>query len=197
LPAGSSTVSSGSGGPTLELSVIRSWRPIANVLDVRWLYISVAARAAGGTDLYAESQSQWVITRPAGEQIPEGVREVEVSDGWPGKDPFFSRRVTGETRVHKFVQLFNSLGTLQPVGINCPADIPKPVVTIDFLAGTPARLVARAKANASTNLPWPSSVPGWACFPISFNVGARTWTALIGNVIAPIERLLHVRLRAQ
>jgi hypothetical protein len=174
--------------------VIRSWPPVNGVLNLRWLYIGVTARAKGGTELYAKSQSEWVITRPAGEHLPAGVREVDITEGWPGRDPFLSRRVTSRASVHKLVGLFNSLGTLQPGGINCPADTPTPTVNIDFRAGETRHLVARATVSASANFSWPANLPGWACFPITFDIGGRNWTPLAGNAIAPIQRLLHVKL---
>ena len=194
LPAGSKLVSSGSGGPTLELSVIRSWPPVNGILNIRWLYIGVTARAKGGTELYAKSQSEWVITRPAGEHVPGGVREVDITEGWPGKSPFLSRRVTSMASVHKLVALFNSLGTLQPGSINCPADTPTPTVTFDFRAGGTSTPVARATVSAVAYFSWPANLPGWACFPVSLEVGGRSSTPLAGNVITPTHNLLHIKL---
>jgi hypothetical protein len=174
--------------------VIRSWPPVAGVLDIRWLEIAVTAQANGGTRLYAQSQSQWVVARPKGEHIPAGVREVDITDGWPGKEPLESRRVTGRASVRKLVTLFNSLEIVQPVAINCPAYTAVPVIEIGFLAGGTGRLVAEAKVSSVANFSWPASTPGWACFSIAFNAGGRNWTPLAGNVITPIERLLHLKL---
>jgi hypothetical protein len=84
LPPGSSVVGTGSGGQPPMQSVTRAWPPVPGVLQVRWLEIAVTALPQGGTQLYAESQSEWVVTRPTGKRIPSDVRQVSVTDGWPG-----------------------------------------------------------------------------------------------------------------
>lgn len=124
----------------------------------------------------------------------QGVREVEITDGWPGKGPFLSRSVTSRAKVHKLVSLFNSLEIVQPGDIMCPAHTPYPTVKIAFGTGATGRVVARAAVSTWTDLSWPITVAGWACGPIEFNVGGRNRNPLIGNVIAPIQRLLNVKL---
>jgi hypothetical protein len=195
LPPGSSVVSTGSGGPNpMSQSVIRSWPPIQGVLDVRWLEIEVTSTAGGGTLLYAESQSQWVVTRPVSEQIPPGVGEVDVTSAWPGKPPFVSRSVTGAAKVRALVTLFDSLGIGQPDVISCPSYVPRPGVVVAFRARGSGRLLARAHVSSVARFRWPADVPGWGCFPISFNVRGRNRPELVGNVITPIEGLLHIKL---
>jgi len=195
LPAGSTLISSGSGGPSpSSQSVIRSWPPVDGVLDVRWLSIEVTSRADGGTLLSAESQSQWVVTRPVDDQIPADVREVDVTSGWPGKAPFIARRVTSQAKVRALVALFDSLGIVQPGAINCPAETITPIVVVGFRVGGSRRLAARASVSSVASFSWPASVPGWACFPIAFSVAGQGRSALVGNVITPIQRLLDVKL---
>jgi hypothetical protein len=191
LPPGSTLVSTGSGAGSQ--SVIRSWPAVKGVLDVRWVELEVTAHA-GGTLLYAESQSQWVIARPAGERIPAGVREVDVSSGWPGTAPGLTRRVTDRPKVRALVALFDSLEIIQPVAINCPALMPGPVVTVVFRGGAGGQPVARASVAADAHFSWPADTPGWACLPIDFAASGRAWSPLAGNVVTPIERLLHVKL---
>jgi hypothetical protein len=195
LLAGSKLVSIGSGGPSpISHSVIRSWPPVDGVLDVRWLEIEVTSRAGGGTVLYAESQSQWVVTRPLGERIPAGVREVDVTSSWPGKPPFLSRRVTNRAKVRTLVALFDSLGIVQPGAISCPSETITPIVAVGFRVAGTGRPVARASVSSVASFSWPANVPGWACFPITFSVHGRNRSPLAGNVITPIQRLLHVKL---
>ena len=117
---------------------------------------------------------------------------MDITDGWPGHRPFLSRHVTGRANVHRLVALFNSLGIVQPVGINCPAERVAPVVEIGFRAGA---MVAQAKVSSMANFSWPPTVPGWECFPIAFSVHGRSSTPLVGNVITPLHRLLGVKLR--
>lgn len=193
LPAGSTVVSSGYGGRPITQSVTRSWPAVPGILDGRWLDIEVTPRPDGGTRLHTEGQSQWVITRPKGERIPAGVREVDITESWPGKAPFLSRRLRRRSDVRRLVTLFNSLGIVQPVAINCPSESAGPVVEIAFRAGRTGRTVALAKVSPWADFSWPTTVPGWACFAIAFNVGGRNWTPLIGNVITPIEHLLHLK----
>lgn len=196
LPSGSKVVSTGSGGPNpSSQSVIRSWPSVVDVLDVRWLEIDVTSASSGGTQLHAESQSQWVITRPRGEQIPAGVREVDVTGSWPAKPPFVSRQVTNRAEVRRLVRLFDSLAIIQPGAINCPEFSPNhATVVIDFRSGATNRVVADASVSSEANFSWPANVPGWSCFPVAFSAGGRNWNPLSGNVITPIERLLRVNL---
>ena len=195
LPAGSKVVSTGYGGPNpSSQSVIRSWPPVDGVLDLRWLEVDVTSRASGGTLLHAQSQSQWIVRRPLGEKIPAGVREVDVTSGWAGKPPLLSRRVTNRAKVRSLVALFDSLGILQPGAINCPADTSSPIVVVRFRAGAMNRLVARASVSSAAGPSWPANAPGWACFPVTFSVLGHDWSPLAGNVITPMERLLHVKL---
>lgn len=194
LPPGSTVVTAGYGGSPPTQSVTRSWPPVRGILDDRLLDIEVTPRSDGSTRLYAEAQSEWVVTRPKSEHIPAGVHEVDITDGWPGHAPFLSRRVTRPATVHKLVTLFNSLGIVQPVDINCPAESVTPVVAIAFRTSGTGGPVAEAKVSPSAHFSWPASVPGWNCFAISFSVRGRHWPALVGNVITPIHRLLRVKL---
>jgi hypothetical protein len=192
LPAGSTQIISGYGPE--DQSVIRSWPAVAGVLGLRWLRIEVASAPSGGTTLSAKSQSQWIVTRNAAERIPPGVREVDVTSGWPGKPPLLSLRVTSEAKVHELVSLFDSLGVLQPGVVNCP-EIMAPTVIVSFRAR--GRRVARAMLSAQSDVSWPAYTGGWACFATQLSILGRHVSPLVGNVIRPIQRLLHVRLAAR
>jgi hypothetical protein len=202
LPAGitvvstGGVVSTGAGGPSpSSQSVTYSWPAVAGVLDGRWLQVAVSPRVDGRTSLSAEAQSQWVITRPRTEKIPASVREVEVTSGSAGQPPFLTRRVSSRLKVHALVALTDSLGIVQPVGINCPEYIPAPpIVTLVFRAAANRQPLASLSVSAVANFSWPADVAGWSCFPIGLTVRGRPQHALAGNVITPIERLLHVNL---
>jgi hypothetical protein len=129
-----------------------------------------------------------------GERIPAGVREVELTSGWAGKPPLLSRRVTNRAKVRSLVALFDSLAVVQPGAINCPAEPSSPTVVVGFRAGPMNRLLARASVSAAASVSWPANAPGWACFPVTFSVLGRDWRPLAGNVITPMERLVHVKL---
>ena len=195
LPPGSNVVSTGSGGPHPSFQfVIRSWSPVSGILDVRWLEIEVAGQSSGGTVLSAESQSQWIVARPARERVPTSVTEVDVTKGLPGQPPQLSRRVTALRTVRRLVALFDALGIVQPGEISCPEETVQPTVTVAFRAAATGRVLASATVDAAADFSWPDSVPGWACFSIGFVAGGHRFDSLIGNVISPIDHLLHVRL---
>jgi hypothetical protein len=197
LPPGSKVSSTGSGGPDPGFqSVIRSWAPVSGVLDTRWLEIEVSSRSGGGTDLFAESQSQWVVTRPANERVPTRVRQIEISEGLPGKTPQLSRTVTSAGKVRKLVALFNSLPIAQSGAINCPAETTAgAVITVTFRGSATGRALAVATVSPQSDLSWPVSVPGWSCFSTGFSVGGHSSDPLVGNVIRPMDQLLNVRLQ--
>jgi hypothetical protein len=195
LPPGSTLVSTGSGGPDASFhSVIRSWSPVSGILDVRWLELEVAGQSSGGTALSAESQSQWIVARPARERVPAPVMEVDVTEGPPGQPPQLSRRVSAPRTVRRLVALFDSLWIVQPGEISCPGETVHPVVTVAFRGAATGRVLASATVDAAADFSWPASVPGWACFSIGFIAGGHRFDPLIGNVISPIDHLLHVRL---
>jgi hypothetical protein len=175
-------------------SVTRAWPPVPGVLQVRWLEIAVTALPQGGTQLYAESQSEWVVTRPTGERIPSDVRQVSVTDGWPGKPPFLSRHVTAAATVHRIVRLFNSLGVAQPAVINCPAEVVSPTVDILFRSGSTGAPIARATVSSTAVFHFSPLLGGADCFPIAMTIAGHRRSSLVGNVISPIQRLLHLRL---
>jgi hypothetical protein len=200
LPSGSKLISTGFGGPGLGSagptvqSVIRSWPPVSGILDTRWLEIVVTGGSKGGTDLFAESQSQWVVTRPARERIPAGVTEVDITKGLTGEAPQFSRRVAEAKTVGRLVALFDSLEVSQPGEINCPGETVEPTVKVVFRGVANGPALAAATVDALADFSWPDSLPGWACFSISFAAGGHAFDSLVGNVISPIDHLLHVHL---
>lgn len=195
LPAGSKVFSTGSGAPAPgSQSVIRSWAPVSGILDTRWLEIAVAGRSYGRANLFAESQSQWVVARPAREGIPAGVTEVDVTEGLPGHPPQLSRTVTAPANVERLVALFNSLEIVQPGEINCPSETAEPIVTATFRRSSNGRALAVATVDSIADFSWPVSLPGWACFSIGFTVGGHSSDSLVGNVITPLDHVLHVHL---
>jgi hypothetical protein len=197
LPPGSTLMSIGSGGPHPSFqSVIRSWSPVSGILGVRLLEIEVAGQSAGGTTLFAESQSQWIVVRPVRERVPEGVGEIDVTKALPGQPPQLSRHVTARGTVRRLVTLFDSLGIAQPGVISCPGETVEPIVTVTFRTAAVGRVLASATVDAAADFSWPDSVPGWSCFPIGFVAGGHRFDPLIGNVISPIDHMLHVRLES-
>jgi hypothetical protein len=193
LPAGAKIVGTGSSSSDSLQSVTYSWPSVDGVLYLRWLEIQVSTRAGGGTRLYAESQSQWIVTRTRAEQIPRGVRDVDVTSAWPGKSPFVSRRVSNRAKVRALVALFDSLDVIQPGAGSCPGMALTPSVNVAFTVGS-GQPLARATVTSTANFSLPAYVYAWGCYPVGFSIRGRAQSALAGNVIAPIQRLLHVKL---
>jgi hypothetical protein len=101
--------------------------------------------------------------------------------------------VTKPRVVHQIVGLYNSLGVIQPAIIaGCPPE-PAGVVTLRFY-NSPTNAIATASSSTAADARWPGSAPAWACFPISIRLAQRSYPSLSGNVIAPLERLLHAEL---
>jgi hypothetical protein len=125
---------------------------------------------------------------------PAGVTEVDVTEGLPGHPLQLSRTVTAPANVHRLVALFNSLGIVQPVAINCPAGTAEPIVTVTFRSRPNGWALAAATVDSIADFSWPVSLPGWACYSIGFTVARHTSDSLIGNVIMPLDHALHVRL---
>lgn len=195
LPPGSEPYEKGGGGPPPSLSVIRAWPPIASQLGARLLSLQVTETGPNQTLLSAVAQSQWLVVRPASEQVPAGVRRLTVTSGVPGTRPLVSRTVTNRREIQTLVALFDSLPIVQPSAISCPglfANTPVVTVTFKHSATGPALARARVLATAPHNLPATDAV--WACFPVDFSVMGHRRAALAGDVLGPIQRLLHVRL---
>lgn len=197
LPAGAQLLGSASGGPDpVSRSQTYSWPAVAGLLDARLLRIQVTTLAGNRTLLIARSQSQWVVARSPAERVLAGVRDIEVIDGLPSKPPLLTVWVKSLPMVRALTALFDSREILQPGSINCPAETPHPVVTVMFRGGATNDTLALASVSATANYPWSADLPGWLCLPISFAIHGRAQPALAGNVVAPIQRLLHTKLPA-
>jgi hypothetical protein len=197
LPAGSKVVGTGSGsGPGSQTSqeVTYQWPPVPGVLYTRWLEVSVAAPVDGQTSLDARSQSQWIVTRRPSESVPAGVASILVTQGWLGKRPRISVTVDRPPQIRMLVSLLDSFPVVQPGAINCPALFASQTIAVSFRSARGSEL-ARASASSQSNVSYGPYVAGWACFPTDFSVRGHIQTPLAGNVIRPLERILHVHFK--
>jgi hypothetical protein len=170
------------------------WPPVGEVLDVRALNIEVTATASGGSTLYVDAQSQWIVTRPLRERVPAGVHEIVVSEANLGGATKTLRTVTAPAKLRSLAALLDSYWLVQPGAISCPIYRTTRTVILTFRSAGGAEL-ARASATTGNDESWPPSIAGWACYPIDFTIDGRAQPALAGNLIAPLERILHVRFR--
>lgn len=127
-PAGTTIAFSGSAathGRTTSESVAFAWPPIADVLGMRWLVITVVQIPGGPTGLRADAQVVWITPRPVSEAIPGGAHLLRISvnsviaANQPHQRPL---RVTSAHKIAQVIALLNSLPAAQPGVTSCPAD---------------------------------------------------------------------------
>lgn len=182
LPTGSKIFSTGSGGNlktgTHNWTVMFSFPKVGQTLSDRLLSVEVGAGTNAGAKVHATSQSDWVVPRPAAETIPSGVTQVQVTAG--------ARKLTvaGPSKVAAAVKLFDSLGIVQPVTINCPAfpvgKGPKDLI-VSFMGGASGPVLAQARVPAKAAIT--------ECYPIRFSVRGKQMKALLGSHVR--SRLRH------
>lgn len=114
LRRGSQPDGTESGGIPSTLGVIRAWPSIKGRLGDRLLQIQATAQGDNLTLLSVVAQSQWIVARSRSERIPVGVREIDVTSGVPGKQPFLSRAVTSAEDLHTVIKLFDSSSPYNP-----------------------------------------------------------------------------------
>jgi hypothetical protein len=127
-PAGTTIAFSGSAatrGRTMSESLAFAWPPIAGVLGMRWLVITVVQLPGGQTGLRADAQVVWITPRPISEAIPGGAQLLRISvhsviaANQPRQRPL---RFTSAHKIAQVIALLNSLPAAQPGVTSCPAD---------------------------------------------------------------------------
>jgi hypothetical protein len=125
-----------------------SFSPIPGTLSSRVVIVSAARATGGGTALRADAQVIWVVTRPAWERLPSGIREVTITAHHPGKPASATVTVTRMSKVRKIVALIDALPAFQPGAFACPADFGSSV-ELDFRHTPGAAPLAIATADGS------------------------------------------------
>jgi hypothetical protein len=194
LPKGLTPNGTGSGGPPPQESVMYSRPPVNGKLGVRYLEIIVGRKSANSVTVFAETQSQYIATRTAAEQVPASARVVDLVSRSSAGRTIVSRVVTKTAQVNALIRLFDSLLIIQPGAGSCPAMTAEPTVTMVFRAVQGAPVLAGAQGDADANFSWPDSEYGWGCFATSFSVRGHNEPALVGNIDGPIQRILHLKL---
>jgi hypothetical protein len=181
---------SGSGAGPSWSSVQLEFPPVPGVLDSRLLVVKVVGLSHGVTAVRADGEVVWVIPRPASEQIPAGVHEVDVTRGRSGQLLAVSVTVTDPARVATIVSLIDALPTVQPYTMSCPSFGLSPVVTFTFRAKRHGPIVAQASQLAS------ATEPTTGCDAMSFSIRGRPQTPLLGGarVVRTVQRLVGVQL---
>ena len=195
-PAGATQDGTGSGGNfktgTSELDVGYQWSPVAGVLAARLLRVTVTSIGGGLTGVLAESQSVWIVPRPASERIPAATRIVQISSAVPGAAYGGSVTLTRGAQVDSIVALLNGLPIVQPGATGCPALIDPKTITMTFRARTSGPVLAALRF--ADYRPWKAAYSN-ECAPVQLSVAGRRRPALDGGeFIKQIERIIGLRI---
>jgi hypothetical protein len=196
-PAGSTqaSVETSYDGPTGTglWSVTFTWPPVAGVLGSRELEVSFTSLPGNVTGVLAQAESDWIVPRTPGEQIPRGVREVQITTAKLHGPRTLSLTATNPGQVRRLIALFDAMPVVQPAAYSCPAALidGARVMTFKFRAGAGAPVLAQA---TYTDYP-PLGSPSGPCKPVEFAVRGRSEAPLIGgDFVAQVERIVGARL---
>jgi hypothetical protein len=195
-PAGATQAGTGSSGNfktgTSALDVDYQWPAIAGVLGARLLDVTVTSIGGGLTGVLVESQSVWIVPRPASERIPAATRIVQISSAVPGAANGGTITVTRQRRVGSIVALLNRLPIVQPGVTGCPAMIDPKTITMTFRASTSSPVLALLRF--ADYRPWKAAYSS-ECAPALLSIGGRSQPALDGgDFIRRIERILGLSI---
>ncbi|MFZ0386978.1 MAG: hypothetical protein WAL22_15030 [Solirubrobacteraceae bacterium] len=195
-PAGATQNGTGRGGNfktgTSELGVEYQSPPVANVLGSRLLEVTVTSIGPGRTGVLAESQSVWIVPRPASERIPAATRVVQIASAVPGAADDGTVTVMRRGQVGSIVALLNRLPIVQPGVTGCPAQIEGKTITMTFRASSSAP--ALAVLRFVDYQPW-TAASSDQCAPVQLSVAGRVRPALDGgDFIKRIERVIGLNI---
>jgi hypothetical protein len=215
-PAGATQDGTGSGGNfktgTSELDVDYQWPSLAGVLGARLLRVTVTSLGGGLTGVLAQSQSVWIVPRPASERIPAATRIVQINSAVPGAADGGSVTVTRSAQVGAIVALLNRLPIVQPGVTGCPGlMLPAKTITMTFGARAGARAGAdagpraradagpgagpRARADAASGARVRARAGGAVLAVLRF-VDYRPWKTAYSSQCEPVQLSIGGRRRA-
>jgi hypothetical protein len=196
-PAGATQDGLGSSGNfktgTSELDFSYRWPDRAGVLGARLLRVTVTSIGSGLSGVLAESESVWIVPRPASERIPATTRIVQISSTVPGAADGGSLTITRGGQVGSIVALLNRLPLVQPGVTGCPALIlPAKTITMTFRAR--AGGAALAVLRYVDYRPWEAAHSS-QCEPVQLSIGGRRRAALDGGAfIRQVERIIGLNI---
>jgi hypothetical protein len=189
--AGTGRGSNGKAGST-EIDVQYEWPPVAGVLGQRLVELTVTRLGGGLTGVLAESQSVWIVPRPASERIPVTTRIVQISSTVPGAADGGRLTITRGAQVGPIVALLNRLPIVQPGVTACPALIDPKTIAMTFRARTSGPPLAVLRFVDYR--PWTAASSG-ECEPVQLSIGGRRRAALDGGqFIRRIERIIGLSI---
>jgi len=201
-PAGATDDGTGSGSNDTTgvntLNVEFSWPPVGLQLYNRSLTVTIVTPPHGDSVVVAQSQSSWIVPRPASELVPSGTRVVDVrlriGHGLGGlrQERTSTYVVWRQARVTAIVRQFNALQTMQDVALSCVLFQPdRPYLTLTFRSGRGPGHPVLAHAKVFVNPGSQGASGGNNCDPIVFWIGSReeplltspTFVSWIGKLI--------------
>jgi hypothetical protein len=195
-PVGATQEGTGGGSDSKngssQIDVQYGWPPVAGVLGERQLDVTVTSVGGGRSGVLAESQSVWIVPRPASERIPAATRVIKINSAVPGAADGGSITLTRAAQVRSVVALVNRLPIVQPGDVLCPALIDPRTITMTF--GARASGPALAVLRFVDFRPWKAANSG-ECAPVQLTVAGRRRPALDGgDFIRRIERVIGLSL---
>jgi hypothetical protein len=193
-PQGATVFSTGRGGDsrtgTFVLSVSFAWPPVAGVLRMRLLNVSVTSVSGGGSGILGQAESIWFVPRPRRDEVPASVREIDLvrSAGRAGSPPVATVHVTGPAKVRRLLHFVNRLPTVQPGATACPNERPPAVrLALLFRRRPGGVILARADYAGDPSLAGAST----ACRPVALSLrGGRSTLLIGGDFVAHLRRIL-------
>lgn len=152
-----------------------------HVRDRQLLVTLVRMPGGAGTVIRVDAVASWVIVRPASEQLPKGVHEITLQGAFKG----LPLTVKAPTKVKGIIRWFDTLPAAQ-WSLTC-IPVLRPRLRFKFRSASGALI-----AQATTDI-----VGSGFCHPIRLSIHGTRQEPLGGNVVANVERLLHLRLTPQ
>lgn len=166
-------------------TVIFTWTIDGAHLFSQQLQVTAQALGGGRIGIMAQAQSVWMVPRPLGERVADGVLAVDVTlrigGGQDGRDAMHTHTyvLTG-TKAAAVVRALDSLPITQPgLVYSCPAEFAsEPSLTLAFKGGSGRSHPTVARASVDV-YPGSKGASGWnACDAINFWIGGRRQTPL-------------------
>lgn len=189
-PAGArQTGTSGAGDlrtGTSASGVMFQWPRRARVLGDRLLVLTATNLPAGATGVLVETQTVWIVQRPAGERVPSGVQALTVTSGRPGRAPEHSLQITDAQEISRITALADALPAAQPGSTNCPAETDPRRIVVTFVPG--------ARLTLTVFRPWTEPAGPCGAF-VTFTVhGVRQAPLEAGSFVGSLQRVLGRKL---
>jgi hypothetical protein len=167
-----------------------SFSPLPDTLGSRVLLVKIARLANGRLGIRADAQAVWISPRPAGEKVPSGVSEVDVTQAKPGRPPTVSKQVVSPRKVRRIIHLIDQLPITQPELPDCAPKGPGARIdTFTFRSSTRAEL-----AHASSWSDVGNSTTHCDAMRFSFHGQSRPALAQTRGFLTDVGKLLGLRL---